>query len=334
MTARRQVLAHAVTATQATVAKLNASQADALSDALLECGATAATIQQSVAEDGREMEHLYAENPRTLWRNSIVVAHFLDEVDAASAVTSAALLAGMDSTPGFELESVRGDGWEDSVRSSYQPLCVVPGVQGRDELWIVPTWASRPPPPAVSLVVEPGVAFGTGEHPTTAMCLAWLWRHNFMKDERVLDYGSGSGVLAIAALMAGARSGVATDIDPVAVSSCATNAGLNGLQERLQCNVCSAIEQDMPIDEGALISGGGQFDVVVANILSGPLKQLAPCLAGHCRPGGRLLLSGVLVGQQAQDVIAAYAPFFENLHVADDSSGWALIYGTRLLDKL
>jgi ribosomal protein L11 methyltransferase len=175
----------------------------------------------------------------------------------------------------------------------------------------VPTWHAAPDPAAVNIALDPGLAFGTGSHPTTRLCLAWL-DENLAGGERVLDYGCGSGILAIAAAKLGAAAVAGVDIDPQAIQAARDNAARNHI----------AAEFFLP---GA--APDFQADVVVANILTNPLKLLAPALAAACRPGGRIVLSGIL-SPQADDVASVYGQWFA-MDERRDEDGWACLGGTR-----
>ena len=181
-----------------------------------------------------------------------------------------------------------------------------------ERLWIVPTWSEVPDPAAVNLRLDPGLAFGTGSHPTTLQCLQWLETH-LVPGSAVLDYGCGSGVLGIAAMRLGAGRVTGVDIDPAALQAAQRNAAAN----RVRIEVLSA---DAPLH--------GPFDVVLANILSNPLKVLAPLLATQTRPGGYIVLAGIL-SAQADAVVQAYTPWFE-LRVASDLDGWSCLAGVRI----
>ncbi len=182
-----------------------------------------------------------------------------------------------------------------------------------ERLWVCPP-GKPAPADAVRIELEPGLAFGTGTHPTTAMCLEWL-AGTPPAGARVLDYGCGSGILALAALALGAAAATGVDLDPQALTATTDNATRNGVAGRLTVLAPDAL------------AAGERFDVVVANILSGPLVQLAPRLAGHARPGARIALSGILA-EQANDVIRAFAPW-GRLAVTATVEGWVLVSGTR-----
>jgi ribosomal protein L11 methyltransferase len=210
--------------------------------------------------------------------------------------------------PHFEVVADRD--WDAEWRRSLQPL------RFGQRLWVCPEGRACPDAAGISLTLEPGLAFGTGTHPTTAMCLAWLDGQP-LGNSRVLDYGCGSGILAIAALILGARSAMAVDIDLQALTATRANAARNHCAERLTTG--------LPAE---LLPACAQetFEIIVANILSGPLVQLAPRLRRFARPATRVALSGILV-DQAPEVIAAFGPW-ARLAVTADQGGWVLLAGT------
>lgn len=181
-------------------------------------------------------------------------------------------------------------------------------------LWIVPSWHAAPDPEAVNLLLDPGLAFGTGTHPTTALCLEWL-DNEPVAGKQIIDFGCGSGILAIAALLLGAEHARGTDIDPQALEASRDNAGRNGIDS---ARFSLYLPGDMPREPA---------EVLLANILAGPLVSLAPQLTDLVRPGGRLALSGILA-EQAEEVVNAYAGYFELDPVAE-REGWVRISGTR-----
>jgi ribosomal protein L11 methyltransferase len=197
--------------------------------------------------------------------------------------------------------------WERAWMEHFQPM------QFGKRLWICPSGFEPPVPDAVNILLDPGLAFGTGTHPTTALCLRWLDSLTW-QGETVLDFGCGSGILAVAALRLGASKAIGIDIDPQALTATRDNALKNKVEERLQCLEATANASEL-------------CDVVVANILAGPLVELSPRILGHLKPGGRLALSGILE-DQAATVRAAYesAVTFEPNEVLD---GWVILKGTR-----
>lgn len=213
-----------------------------------------------------------------------------------------------DRLPEFAIEALPDQDWERSWMDDFQPMRF-----GR-RLWVVPSWHSAPDPDAVNMLLDPGLAFGTGTHPTTALCLEWLDSQQ-VQDLHVLDFGCGSGILAIAALLLGAKHATCTDIDPQALEATADNASRNTLD---QARLSLYLPKDMPQQ---------QHDMVLANILAGPLVELAPQLASLCRRGGRLVLSGIL-SEQAADVQHAYAEHLA-LDPVQELDGWVRISGVR-----
>jgi ribosomal protein L11 methyltransferase len=200
------------------------------------------------------------------------------------------------------MQAVPQQDWVRLTQSQFAPVEITP------EFWVVPTW-HEPPAQAKQLIrLDPGLAFGTGTHPTTRMCLRWIARNPV--PTRVLDYGCGSGILAIGAAKMGAHEVVAVDIDDAAVQSTRLNAEANTV----------VLQAGLPqVAQGA-------FGLVLANILASPLKVLAPLLCAHVAPGGSLVLAGILA-RQAEELVAAYAPYCA-ISVADQEDGWILMVGT------
>ena len=244
-----------------------------------------------------------------LWPASRLEAVFGGDTDGD------ALIADLTGTLGvaahqFEVAQLADRAWEREWLKDFQPMRF-----GR-RLWICPTHSEPPTEPADRVIVrlDPGLAFGTGTHATTAMCLEWLEARAGTATQRVIDYGCGSGILAIAALALGARTAQGFDIDPQALIATRDNAESNGVAARLQ--IVAASEALQP-----------EADRVVANILAGPLVELAPRLAALCRPGGELALAGMLEAQ-AGEVAAAYAPWFD-VQVFARRDGWVCLCGSR-----
>ena len=281
--------------------------AEALSDALLDAGALSASIEDADAGTPDETPQFGEPGSVTTpgWERSRVVALVESGTDVDELLEACAPLAGLEQTPAYSLEEVAEQNWVELTQSQFDPI----RISGR--LWIVPSWHTAPDPDAIVLVLDPGMAFGTGSHPTTRLCLEWLER-SVTEGISVLDYGCGSGILAIAAARLGACDVLGVDIDPQAVSAAQGNAERNEVSARF-ADSASEIE--------------GQFDIVVANILSNPLKALAPAICSHVRPGGKLALSGIL-SEQAEDLISAYAPWIP-LVVADTREGWVCLAGTK-----
>ncbi|WP_281687657.1 50S ribosomal protein L11 methyltransferase [Pseudomonas citronellolis] len=278
-------------------------QAPTYEDALLEVGAVSVTFMD--AEDQPIFEPDLGTTP--LWTHTHLLALFEDGTDEAALLAHLQLLTGGE-LPQHQVEIVEDQDWERSWMDNFKPMRF-----GR-RLWIVPSWHEAPEPEAVNLLLDPGLAFGTGTHPTTALCLEWLDGQELAGDT-VLDFGCGSGILAIAALLLGAKQALGTDIDPQALEASRDNATRNGIDPAL-------FPVYLPADLPA-----GQADVVVANILAGPLVSLAGQLTSLVKPGGRLALSGILA-EQAEEVRAAYAGAFE-LEPTAEREGWVRISGRR-----
>ena len=283
----------------------DADHAEALSDNLFGQGAISVTIED--ADAGTDAETPQFGEPGSpaapLWRKSRVVALFDPADDIAVRIARATAELGIDDLPEPEMGEVDEQDWVRLTQAQFEPIRI------NDRLWIVPSWHAAPDPAAINLVLDPGLAFGTGSHPTTRLCLDWLCSQ-VHGGERVLDYGCGSGILGLAAAKLGAADVLGIDIDPQALQSAAANAEANQVQLRLD-------HSSEPLT--------ARFDIVVANILTNPLRLLAPLLSGRVAPGGRLALAGVLA-EQADLVIEAYAPFIA-LHVGDSLDGWVRLEG-------
>ena len=278
-----------------------------LSDALLEVGALAVDVQDAAAgtADERPIFAEPGEAPATGWCSNRVGALFAADADLYVLVPEALAAAGLAATAAFSIERVEDADWVRLTQSQFHPIQITP------RLWVVPSWHTPPDPAAINIALDPGVAFGTGAHPTTRLCLRWL-DATVTPDADVLDYGCGSGILAIAAMKLGAARACGIDIDPQAVQAAQHNAQQNGVEITL-----ATAEQDVP----------GPAQIVVANILANPLTVLAPLLARLTRPGGQIALSGILV-EQADTVLEAYAPQFTLTRAATDE-GWVLLTGSR-----
>lgn len=290
-------------------------RAEALSDALLEAGALSAAIED--ADAGSSEEHpLFgepgAERATAAWKRSRIVALFDQHVDIDAALARACGGAGLEATVGYARREIADTNWVGLTQSQFEPIAI------GDRLWIVPSWHALPEraqaPGAIVLGLDPGMAFGTGDHATTRLCLSWL-DENLPRGASVIDYGCGSGILAIAAMKLGASRAVGTDIDEHAVAAARANARANGVE--IAFTVSSTFD-------------GGAADIVVANILSNPLKLLAPLLTALVAPGGRLVLSGILE-RQWREVAEAYAPRIA-MRVWRCEDGWVCLAGTRSED--
>jgi ribosomal protein L11 methyltransferase len=291
------------------VFRAGAADADAWGDALLEAGALSVDLAdpdaQTTAEHPLYGEPGEAADPR--WPVCMLTALFDGAADVPAAVAAAAAATGLP-VPQGRLAEVPDADWVRLTQAQFAPIPIADG------LWIVPSWCAPVDPAALNLVVDPGLAFGTGSHPTTRLCLQWL-ASELEAGESVLDYGCGSGILAVAAARLAAGTVVGTDVDPQAIAASLANAAVNAANARFL----------LP-DE--LAAGAfAPFDVVVANILTNPLRLLAPALAARVRPGGRIVLSGILESQAA-DVIAVYRDWFKiEVWRADD--GWVALEGVR-----
>jgi ribosomal protein L11 methyltransferase len=279
-------------------------EAEALADALLEAGALSVSIEDRDA--GTEAEQPQFGEPGLdepiSWRRNWVVAL----LDAGCNVPALLARLGLPVDAPHTLEVVEEQDWVRVTQAQFEPIPI------NDRLWIVPSWHAAPDPAAINIQLDPGLAFGTGSHPTTRLCLRWL-AENLRPGETVLDYGCGSGILAIAAARLGAGQVWGVDIDPQAVAAARDNAARNHV----------AVDFRLPD-----ATPRHQADVLVANILTNPLKALMPLLAGLARPGGRLVLSGIL-DSQAEEVMAIYAERF-HLGIWAVEEGWVCLAGQRL----
>lgn len=287
--------------------ELSRDQAEALADALIEAGALSVNVED--AQEGTVDEKPIFGEPGAdtgLWDRCLMSAMFADGVDLASAISQASATLEM-ATPDFAVSSLDDEDWVKKNRDQFQPI------QISERIWIVPTWHAAPQANAINISLDPGAAFGTGSHPTTRLCLQWLEENVVqVSNPSVLDYGCGSGILAIAAMKLGAVSAIGVDIDAHAVDAARYNAKQNHV------NIAFSTT-DQTLDAVA--------DITVANILANPLKVLAPLLASHTRTGGRLVLAGIL-DHQAEEIIAIYSDWF-TMSVWKRDEGWSCIAGTR-----
>lgn len=286
---------------------VNEADVENLSDALLAAGALAVDVQDAAAGTAAERP-LFAEpgeTPAAGWHINRVGALFPVDADLYEAVPQALAEAGIDALAAFGVERIEDADWVRLTQSQFQPMRITP------RLWVVPSWHDAPDPAAINIVLDPGVAFGTGAHPTTRLCLRWL-DAVVTPETEVLDYGCGSGILAIAAMKLGARSAAGVDIDPQALLAAQDNAARN----HVAASFSAAGDAQV-----------GPARIVVANILANPLTVLAPLLAGLTLPGGRIALSGILA-EQAQSVLEAYAGDFD-MQPAATEEGWVLLTGIR-----
>lgn len=281
--------------------------AEPYSEALLECGALSVDVSDADAGSARE-KPIFDEPggaPAQGWNRARITALFAIDAPVAQAMHNACAAAGVDTATAYEVARVEDEDWVRRTQAQFTPQEVSPGV------WIVPSWHAPPDPAAVNVVLDPGLAFGTGTHPTTRLCLRWLAQRP-LGGRSVTDFGCGSGILAITAMKLGAASAWGVDIDPQAVAAARDNAARNDVAAKF----VSAAEQ---LPTGA--------DVVVANILAQPLIVLAPLVAGLNAQGGALALSGILV-DQGEEVRQAYSAWYD-FDPVQEEDGWVLVTGTR-----
>ena len=278
------------------------SRVEAVSEALDALDALSVSVEDADAQTDAEVA-LFGEPgmpaPKDGWQRSRLTALFPEE---AAATQAGALLQAQDFFDGCQVlgtSAVPDQDWVRLTQSQFAPVDITP------TFWIVPTWHALPEAAREVIRLDPGLAFGTGTHPTTRMCLRWIASHP--RPAQVLDYGCGSGILAIAAAKFGATHVMAVDIDPAAVESTELNASANAVT----------------LSAGLPDQAQGHYGVVLANILASPLKVLAPLLCAHVAPGGRLVLAGILE-RQADELKQAYAPYCQ-LEVSDAQEGWILM---------
>lgn len=283
---------------------------ETVSDALMEVEALAVSVEDADADT--DAEHaLFGEPgmpaPKAGWERSVVKALFATEAEATEAVTLLLAQDWADEVHVQAIQSVPEQDWVRLTQSQFAPVEITP------EFWIVPSWHEAPPQALRVMRLDPGLAFGTGTHPTTRMCLRWIARHADTGKPwpRVLDYGCGSGILAIGAALHGATHIDAVDIDPAAITS--SNANAQGNHVTLNVGLPELAQ--------------GTYPLVIANILASPLKLLAPLLCAHVADGGSLILAGIL-SRQADELKAAYAPWLA-LDVSDEEDGWILMTAKR-----
>lgn len=299
------------------------SEAEALSDWLLECGALSVSVEDADFNTASE-KPLFGE-PGTepevqAWTRNYVIALLPDDMSVEEVLQALLSLSGQDFTSVATVREVANEDWVRLTQSQFDPIHIA------EHIWVVPSWHKDNPDVVAAnqnsdnilIELDPGLAFGTGSHPTTHLCAEWLAHYFASLDSRtkdqleVLDYGHGSGILAIIAKKLGAKRVLGVDIDEQAVSTGAYNAEVNHV------DIDFMLPDALP---------RGQFDIVVANILSNPLKVLAPMLAGRVATGGHLVLSGVLE-RQAEEVIAAYAPYIA-MSIWKTQEGWVCLHGHK-----
>lgn len=287
--------------------RAEAAYAEALSDALLAHGALSVDMLDADADtpDEQAIFGEPGEPAAAVWQHNLVNALFESDADVAGILQASCNDIGLSVLPEHHITSLEESDWVRLTQAQFDPIRI------SDRLWIVPTWHTPTDPTAINIALDPGLAFGTGSHPTTRLCLRWL-DSNIGGGETVLDYGCGSGVLAIAAMKLGAGRAVGVDVDAQAVQASRDNAQAN------------AVQADFYLPDGIALA---QYDVVVANILTNPLRALAPLLAAATKSGGHIVLSGILA-EQAQEVTRIYAQWFD-LAPAVLEDGWCCLSGLK-----
>lgn len=286
---------------------VNPESAEVLEDALLATGAQAVTLED--AADQPLFEPDVGTTP--LWTRSVLTALYPADTDIAEVIReleSQLPLGPLDALPPWNREILEDKDWVRAWMDHYHPM------RFGDRLWICPSWQTPPEPDAVNLMLDPGLAFGTGTHQTTALCMRWL-NDTPLQGTQVIDFGCGSGILGIAALLLGAEHLIGVDIDPQAVTSTRVNAERNHI-------ATDRYEVYLPGDTPEV-----EADIVLANILAGPLIDLNHTLLSHTRPGGWLVMSGV-IRSQVDDVVAAYQGQLAEIEVTYQDE-WARIAGRR-----
>lgn len=298
------------------IIKTDAAHAELLSDALMEQGALSVDIHDAAA-DTQDEQLLFGEPgepSEVIWQNAEVSALFNRDADIDQILRNITLAAQLDNQPDYRLAYVEEQDWVRLTQSQFDPI------QISSRLWIVPTWHQLPDPTAINLILDPGLAFGTGSHPTTQLCLGWL-DQNLHPGDKIIDYGCGSGILAIAALKLGADHVTGIDIDPQAIKASQENALRN------HCDPARFIFATTHQATGRDLQPEEQVDVVVANILANPLIILAPILAAAVRKQGHIGLSGILK-EQAEEVRNIYQQWFD-MRIANEQEGWVLLTGIK-----
>ncbi len=284
--------------------------AESISDAMMELGALSVSIEDAHAETANE-EAIFGEpgdSPPGVWQQSLVTAmldkstnidDFLQKIQTSIAITELKL-----SELKYSTEVIEDQDWVRATQAQFEPISIT------DQLWIVPTWHDAPKQDAINIALDPGLAFGTGSHPTTHLCLEWLTEQDDLN--QVLDYGSGSGILAIAAKKLGATKVVGVDIDEQAILAGQYNA------EQNKVDITFFNAEDYAHQT---------FDIVVANILSSALMVLAPAIAKYCKTGAKVALSGILA-EQSDALIKRYSEWF-TMNIPKQKDAWILLTGTK-----
>ena len=287
--------------------RVDQEHAQALAEALEEWGAISVTLED--AADQPLFETLWDKHP--LWSQVRITGLLPEHTNTDDILARTRSLMGFAESPAHEIDLLGDEDWAHSWMAHYKPLPV-----GRN-LWVVPSWCTPPEPDAVNLILDPGLAFGTGDHPTTSLCLEWLSEQS-LTDKTILDYGCGSGILSIAALRLGAREAYAVDIDVQALEVTRRNAVHNGIHAGIQVMLPSELPENF------------QADILIANILFGTLIEHAPEIKARVRAGGWLVLSGLLGDDQAVEVRPHYKPPFE--FTRREKQNWILLAGRKPAD--
>lgn len=287
--------------------RAEADYAEALSEALLARGALSVDMLDADADtpDEQAIFGEPGEPTSAVWQHNLVNALFESDAAVATILQDSCAELGISVLPEHRIETLEESDWVRLTQAQFDPIRI------SDRLWIVPTWHTPTDASAINIALDPGLAFGTGSHPTTRLCLRWLDK-NTQAGASVLDYGCGSGILAIAAMKLGAGSAIGVDVDAQAVQASRDNA------------IANCVEADFYLPDGVALA---QYDVVVANILTNPLRALAPLLAGATRTGGRIVLSGILA-EQADEVMRIYGQWFD-LAAPVIEDGWCCLSGSK-----
>tara|TARA_Y100001936_G_scaffold237184_1_gene267449 strand:+ start:5809 stop:6723 length:915 start_codon:yes stop_codon:yes gene_type:complete len=299
----------------AIIIKIDAVYTEVFNNLLIEKGALSVDTHDAAAETKQE-ESLFVEfndSSEPIWSNVEITALFEEPIDVIEILHAAAQSAKLTCLPVYRVKKIEDQDWVHLTQSQFDPIKISP------KLWVVPSWHQAPDSKAINLILDPGLAFGTGTHPTTKLCLSWLDK-NLKGGERVLDYGCGSGILAIAALKLGANCVVGVDIDPIAVEVSTKNAVYNQCdQNKIKFYLADYMAESGQIDRWA--------DVIIANILVNPLLILAPLLGRVSNNNGRIVLSGILT-EQVREVAQIYQKWFK-IYPAWEQDGWSLLVGIR-----
>jgi ribosomal protein L11 methyltransferase len=287
------------------VFEIDAQDAERLGDRLIDFGALSVASEDALGGTPQERPLFDEPGERGGWSRVRMQVLCAEGTDANALLGLACDAAGIAPPAGVAVEELADQDWVRKSRLQFEPI------RASERIWVVPSWCALPDPGAINIVLDPGLAFGTGSHATTRLCIGWLDR-TIRGGETVLDYGCGSGILALAAMKLGASRAIGVDIDPQALAAAAENAARNQV-------ACEFFDAGTPIEQMA--------DIVVANILTNALKVLSPLIAAHTRAGGRIALSGILESQ-AEEVARTYDRWFEFDSPAVDD-GWVLLSAVR-----